>query len=248
MSRSKEDMPFGKFKEIVDKCKKAGVETIMPMLNGESLLYPEIKLAIEHIKRKGMSVYLATNMTMADKKFIDFIFKTFDKSDTLIMSLDTVKEDTFVAMNKGTTKLFKQRQKNIDYFFKKYMKKKPFMVGIQRTISEHNDSNYERAEFIHYFDPYLSNTVRIQHNNMLNWGGAIESKAVGYKRGFCTHLYYDLCIMVDGRVCLCCIDYECSECLGNIFTDKIEDIYNSELINSYRHEFPQGLCKNCNAH
>ena len=68
--------------------------------------------------------------------------------------------------------------------------------------------------------------------------------------GFCMALKTQLAILVDGTVVPCCLDSNGSIPLGNIYTDTLEEIMNSErfinLKKSFQDRKPcEKLCKNC---
>ena len=58
----------------------------------------------------------------------------------------------------------------------------------------------------------------------------------------------------DGRIGLCCLDHELSEQVGDVKSNSIEEIWQGDVINSYRTKMLNldyssiGSCANCNAH
>jgi MoaA/NifB/PqqE/SkfB family radical SAM enzyme len=247
MKRKKLLMKIDDFKLIVDKCKDAGIDTILPFMNGESSLHPDFEEAIRYIKKKGLAIYLNTNMANADKALIDFLFNTLDRKDKIILSLDTTEKEIYKALAKGSSAQFDNREGAVAYFLSEFVRRdEPFMLGIQRVVVEENNTIPEFQNFYKKYDKYVSNQVSIEHVISLNWAGAIPSVREGGKRNFCPHLYYTIYILVDGSVCLCCFDYEGNVILGNIYRQSIEEIYNSDLMKKYRNIYPHNGCVYCN--
>ncbi|PKK95999.1 MAG: radical SAM protein [Tenericutes bacterium HGW-Tenericutes-4] len=68
---------------------------------------------------------------------------------------------------------------------------------------------------------------------------------------YCLALKNQIAILSDGTVVPCCLDYNASITLGNIFNESLEDILNSDLAKKMLLEFKNRtpvckLCQNCN--
>lgn len=69
--------------------------------------------------------------------------------------------------------------------------------------------------------------------------------------GKCYGLINQLGILCDGSIVPCCLDSNASICLGNIYSDDLDEILNSERVNSMIDGFKRGykceeFCKHCN--
>lgn len=245
MERSNQDnMPLETFEKILTKCKNSGVKMILPFLNGEPFLHPDIKQIIRLIKNNDLACYLNTNMTVLNKELVDFLFNVLDSRDCIVMSIDTAIAETYKLMRGND--LFKQRESNMFYFFQKFwLFKEPFKVSLQRVVTKYNNSDQEQRAFIDRYFKYTSRNCDMSSTPLMNWGGKIESEKIA-SRTFCNRLSRDLTIMIDGRVCLCCIDCNGDEIMGDVNNQNIEEIYNSDKYQQYRINYPYGLCKNCN--
>ena len=79
---------------------------------------------------------------------------------------------------------------------------------------------------------------------------AYRGRGIG-KKDPCRLLWTEMVISWDGRVSLCCNDYENKAVLGDIKTQSIKEIWSGERLNSIRNfhkkrKFDRiGICKNC---
>lgn len=243
MTRKIDTMSLDNFKVIVNKCKDEGIKTITPFLNGESFLLKDIFDYLNYIKNQGLRIRIVSNMTVVFPHITDKIFELFNYADTFTMSIDGVNEENYKKFKKYAPP-FQQREDNIQYFLKKYKElDEPFMLGIQGICSE-----FETIQsFKMKYDNMSSNVCDVNSVFQINWAGVIESNWQGHGNNFCPKLYKDMTVMVNGDVCLCCLDYNGNTIIGNIFKQNIKDIYNSEVMLKHRNSFPQGICKRCNA-
>jgi radical SAM protein with 4Fe4S-binding SPASM domain len=88
----------------------------------------------------------------------------------------------------------------------------------------------------------------------LEWGERFEwpdvNSQIKGSRFFCYGLKDQFGILVDGTVVPCCLDSEGRINLGNIFTENIDDILNSEraraMVEGFQHRAAtEELCKKC---
>ena len=70
------------------------------------------------------------------------------------------------------------------------------------------------------------------------------------EKGYCHGLKSHIGILVDGSIVICCLDTNGDTKIGNIFTDNIDDILNSQLTSKVINGFNNRcvyfeLCKHC---
>ena len=96
--------------------------------------------------------------------------------------------------------------------------------------------------------------IRIRDKMYLEWGDRFEwpdsNAEIKGERFFCYGLKDQFGILVDGTVVPCCLDSDGVIALGNIFTDQIDDILNSDraraIVESFKRECAsEDLCKRC---
>jgi len=70
----------------------------------------------------------------------------------------------------------------------------------------------------------------------LHNGGGTEpfGRKVSYANSKCDYLWKSMVILIDGRVSLCCLDYDGVYTLGNVYDESIYDIWHGEKYKLYR--------------
>jgi len=244
MKRKQEFMPIEKYKLIIDKCKKEGVTIVCPFLNGESALHPDFIEALKYTKEQGLTIYLYDNMSLIDKQIADVILDLFSTGDMIVCSIDSVNPETYKIMKNLD---FEKTMKNTNYFITEYFKQeKDFFLNVQQIKYEETDTSEEMNSFIKYFNKWKGEKYKIISGEAMNWAGAIKNKSniTGNK---CIRLERDMTVLVNGKVCLCCLDYEGNQTYGDIFKQDINEIYNCKELNNIRDNFPIKMCKGCDA-
>ena len=92
----------------------------------------------------------------------------------------------------------------------------------------------------------INSTTYVDKDNEFKW-----PKITNYQsNGYCYALKTQIAILSDGTVVPCCLDSNGQIELGNIFTDSLEDIINSERYQNLKKSFQdrkpcEELCKSC---
>ena len=111
------------------------------------------------------------------------------------------------------------------------------IVGMDSKVKTQEERNYDSDEHIKEED---QNRFTESTTEAFNFS--------------CTHPWEEMVIGADGRVGLCCLDYELSAEVGNIYNNSLKAIWQGEEMNKYRalHEdrayYKISACKECNAH
>lgn len=99
-------------------------------------------------------------------------------------------------------------------------------------------------------NPKVSYNARSSNEVLPNYGGIIPQDYNAHDFGFCNFPFRKLVFSFNGDVILCCNDFKQETNLGNIFTDSILSIWNSNNFNAIRlsllNEKRIGLCDKCN--
>ena len=81
-----------------------------------------------------------------------------------------------------------------------------------------------------------------------NWHSLIESKNLEVRNGYCVRPKLQMCVLVDGRVSLCCMDMEGEVILGDAKEQSLKEIWFGDKAIKYREtkKFDLEPCKQCN--
>ena len=255
MRRKKNVMPLSDFKKYCNQ--------IMPYLNikrvmltglGEPLLDPTIYEKIAYIKKKWphIYVYFFTNGALLDvergkkliKSGIDEISISFNGGE---------KKDYEKVMGLE----FEPTLKNIMAFLryrKKNKIKKP-LVKISCVLIKDNEGSEQ--EYINLFKNYADSVVV---KPAINWAGTkkdfkrskkYKEKAQKNKGWACRGIWSTVDVQVDGKIVICCNDYEQKMPVGDLNKQTIKEVLNSPQLNKIKElhlnkQFDKiELCKNC---
>lgn len=242
MTRPKVKMSMELFKKIVDELHAYGVKSVTPSFYSEPFLDPDIFDRIKYLKEKKMRVKIFTNASILDN---DKIEKLLDcPPDVIIASIDAVNPFTFKKIRTGLDlDIVRENIKRLAYRKKERGLKAPLIttVFVLQDVNKNELGQYKR-EWEGVVDK-----VDVNIDNMLVKG---IPNFCHYPFP-CIKLFNMFIILSDGRVSLCCNDYDGKYCLGDFNKQTFEEIYFGPVAQRYRelHEgFKSGqlkICKDC---
>jgi radical SAM protein with 4Fe4S-binding SPASM domain len=234
MKRKREIMNFKLFKNIVDQLSEINFDqTVAPFLEGESLLIPNILDYLRYIRKKlpKAKVSLISNGTRLDK-LADSILKE-GLLDSLVISFDGGNKESYEAVRRGLS--FEKISNNVHKFIsrRKDLKKEKPTVSISMVVTNknYNSQNELKKEF--------SDADDIGFHKRFNWAGQHgpvktsknRLKTFLTKQNYCQRFNSTITILADGRVALCCFDYEGTELLGDLKKQSIMEVWNGKKTN-----------------
>lgn len=250
MKRQLGAMEDSLYRRIIEQCQP--LATVWTFMMGEPLMDKNLPQRIIHAKNVGIKrMGVFTNASLLE---LDLADRLLDSGlDHITISFDALTEQTFKEIRPGLN--FRQVTKNIENLVKlrrKRKEKKPF-IAIEFVKMQRNASEAEpfRKKWERIVDAvYISNTI--------NWGGVNQTKppaqASYYKmRRPCYMPWRDMVLFVDGRVTLCCYDYEGSVILGDASKQSLKEIWTGTRLAEIRKMHLNGefdkipVCTNCNA-
>ncbi|MDP2947018.1 MAG: radical SAM protein [Nanoarchaeota archaeon] len=237
-------------RKIVDEAKKYGPRGFSLHKDGEPLLHSDLFKIIEYIKKSNSknAIYLTTNGILLDKEKALKILKS--GVDRFNISIGAARKETFKKI-KGYDALEKIEE-NVRNFIK-LKKDGGYKTEISVQIIKLEETAAEIEEFKNKWKKY---PVKINIWNFLNWGGAKEDKVgddVAPKARYpCYALWFSPAINWDGRVSLCCMDWDEKLIIGDINNQNLAEIWQGEKLKNYRKIHLQGkynqlpVCDKCN--
>ena len=253
MKRKKDVMSFNLYKKIIDECKTFGIQRIQLAGTGEPLIDPLLFERISYAKKIGIKeVNIFTNASLLNKEKQENLLMS--GVDLVHLSIDSFTRETYEKIRCGL--FFEEVKENVLSFLR--MKKerkysKPFIVVGGLRVKGYL-SDYLKSDF-HKEVEKLCDLVWIgKEEDTHNWAGSVEKINSEFSVSYnfpCRRLWASLSVLWDGKVSLCCIDYEGSMILGDVNKQSIIDIWNSKRFNEIRQnhlhlQFNKiALCKNC---
>lgn len=204
---------------------------------GEPLLHPQLIEIISDLRENNVYPRLSTNATLLNPELSEQIIQS--GLSEIVFSVDGTNKDSYetVRVNADYAKVLK----NINYFLnlKKEMHSKEPITQVQLI----NLNNQEVQPFINYWlqtdvdwiniKTPSTRALQIRDKNLMN---SIQNSSQ-YKKEFpCYWFWSSLIILSDGDVVPCCTDLKGNIVLGNVFDQKLEDIWNNNQIKTIRYE------------
>jgi MoaA/NifB/PqqE/SkfB family radical SAM enzyme len=222
MQRGRGVMSLELFRKIIDQAADLNVRSIKLAGLGEPLLDKDIADKIAYAKKKKLSVKMFTNGMLLNRQKAQQLVGS--GVDEIFISVDGGSQAVQERLRKGSN--FSQIHDNLSNFkrLRQEMKaegKKIPEVIITVTYQEANKS--ERKLIIENWGNLVD---RIRLFPIHNWN--VDVKVPRRASEPCHLPFFQMAICWDGRVALCCIDYECHHQLGNVTKESISSVWQGD--------------------
>jgi radical SAM protein with 4Fe4S-binding SPASM domain len=229
MERKKGFMDIHLFKKIIDD--NPFLDFVLAFQWGEPLLHKNFFEMIGYANSKGIRTMITTNGTLLDDDMIEKLVKS--GLERLTISVDGV-GDTHTRIRGYDYYKLKEniiKLKTVRDRFKSKMK-----IDISMVVFEDTEGEMER-----YFNEWRGVADRVQ---------VVPRFTSSQRKHRCRELWRGTTVVLwDGRVTICCADYDGRMIIGDVNKEKLINIWNGEKMRSLRRmhvkeEFP-GVCRNC---
>jgi len=232
MTRPMGVMSDALFHKIIKEGKEMGVKHFYPFLNGEPFIFPRIYKWLDYMEKEKVWVSLYTNAEFMD---VDRLVK-YKNIYFINCSLNAATKEIYDKIMRGCD--FYKAKKNIGDL----IKKSSFRIRVSMVVNEEN------AHENRMFRKMWGKNAKVSY--YLNWAGKRHSlfESKGIKKP-CYHLLNFITILWDGRVALCCMDYNGNVILGDLNKQSLKEIVKNiePLIERHKKlDFNMPLCQECN--
>ena len=248
MKRGIGKMNFDLFMRIIDESVKGGARRILPFLFGEPFIQSDIGRYLSYIraKSKGINISILTNGLLLNNEKMEILFE--NKVNAIGVSLDAATQETYIAIrrNKG----FQQAEQNIKELLSLRKKRGASIPFIAVQFVAMKDNMHEVEAFRQKWEGIVDSVNFGGYSDMAR-GVEPFINPSGLKPVPCFRLWNELIICNDGKVALCCKDWDCSITLGDVNNQSLIDIWNSKALHDIRdkHLMHQrgdlSLCSKC---
>lgn len=230
MTRPKETMPMELFKKIVDDCIKEGIKNFNLNFYNEPFLDPLIFERIQYLKSKNLRASLYSNGSVVNEAMAEKILES--GLDEINFSFDSIRKETYEKIRIGLN--FKETLDNILNLIKK---KKGF--GLKRprirVVLVKQELNKDEVEDYKNFWKGKADMIVIgtddNRNETSELFGSLRKKTIPFP---CRKLWREMVVMSDGKIPLCCIDYDGKVILGDFKIQTLREIWESEKFKKIR--------------
>lgn len=256
MSRPKKDMDPDLAEKILADCRNKPLRKINFFWFGESLLYPQLPRILTYARRKlpGVKRNLSTNGALLDEELSSTIIRD-NLLTTLNIDIDGFTAVTAQKIRRGVK--YDRVIENIDTLLRHRKIQKTSSPRISVTLVEMEENREEIDDFIRYWREKVDH---VQVNPYNVWLGDVQKQSSEdikeQNKGFqfpCEHPWNELSVAQDGRVSLCCLDYNCRAIVGDVKNQSIKEIWNGPEMKAYHRLWLEGryreipICRDCNA-
>jgi radical SAM protein with 4Fe4S-binding SPASM domain len=247
MKRKQGVMGDSLFEKILGQCKSFGVDYVTIYGFGEPLIDPSFCRKVDLAKKRGLSrVTTNTNGLLLNEVVAENLIKS--GLDEIYVSVDANTPETYQKVRNSNR--FSVVEGNIRSLIRKRHEigRKNPTVTLSYVESELN--KHETRDFVSKWQGIV-NCISI--SKIHNWTGDILIKSnAGYRmRDPCRLLWTDMVINWDGKVPLCCNDYENSVTFGDLNLNSLEAIWSGQKmkwargLHTKRRFNKISACRNC---
>jgi radical SAM protein with 4Fe4S-binding SPASM domain len=197
--------------------------------------------------RKVKKIATNTNASFLEKTNIEGLLTS--GLDEIYISFDAALENSYRKIRPGLD--FYKVESNIKELVRKKKEKK---LRLPRIYLSFVKCSHNRNEVDLYLSKWKGVVDCISISYLVNWGGKFSGENLledTKRRDPCRFLWTDMVISYNGKVAMCCYDYENEIIIGDISKENIMDIWSGKILNALRkshlkYQFDDiSLCKNC---
>jgi hypothetical protein len=246
-------MPLELFEHVLAALGETPPQWVALNHYGEPLLDPHFRARVEMLRERRFPLHLFTNGTMLKDSLAEFL------SDgglfATVFNFPSIDPTEWCSLMRMTERSYHNARRAIEH----YLSLGGGRAEVLISVNAHTDNQEERAERIaEHFSAFGAVKVFLEDTN--SRAGAVENNLVridargaGRRFGGCERIVNHLHVSWEGKVFLCCQDYEQRVILGDLREQSIAAIMSSEVARRLRAEIfglapmsPGRLCLNCN--
>jgi sulfatase maturation enzyme AslB (radical SAM superfamily) len=240
MHRRQGVMDFDLFRKIVDECATLGITHVRVHNYGEPFLDRQLVEKVRYAKRRGIAeVGMISNGSLIDE-------------DTARGMIEAGLDAINISVDAAGKEVFEKTRIHLDY---------DTVIGnIKRLHALREASGRRRPRLILSFvrqdnsadeqafiDEWSRIADKIHITDLHNWAGTLHERSnVRYP---CYRIWQTFTVLWDGRVSLCCADYDGRNVLGDLRVSTIAEIWNSRGYRAVRRQHLESggpeICRSC---
>lgn len=232
ITRPKGEMSDELFYKIIKEGKEIKHSFFVPFLNGEPFIFSRIWKWLDYMEKEKVRIHLYTNAEFMD---VDRLVK-YSNIRLVCCSVNAATKETHKKVMRGPNyDIVKAKVEDL-------IKKAKFPVFVSMVEVEANIHEKEMFKKM-----WGKNAI---FGEFKNWGGARHDKLEKTgKRIPCWTLLNTMNILWDGRVVLCCLDYDGKLILGDVNKQTLTEIWHQSHWLREKHrklDFSMIPCRECN--
>jgi len=240
MHRRQGVMDFDLYRKVVDEAVQLGISHVRVHNYGEPFLDRELVEKVRYAKQKGVAeVGMISNGSLITE---DIARGMIDAGlDAINISVDAAGKEVFES-----TRLHLKYDTVVDNI--RTLARLRNEAGrthpkLILSFIRRDNSDEERAFIAEW--SRLADKVHV--NDLHNWGGTLNTTSdITFP---CYRLWLTFTVLWDGRVSMCCADFDGRHIFGDLRTESIAEVWNSPLYRAARRQHLEsggpGICRTC---
>jgi len=240
MHRRQGVMDEALFRKVVDDCAALGIRHVRLHNYGEPFVDRHLTDKIAYAKQKGIAeVGVISNGSLIDEQAARGVIEA--GLDAINISVDASGREVFERTRVGLE--YDKVIANIERLVRIRAELGRTHPKLILSFVRQDNSDEERA----FIDHWRTIADKIHITDLHNWAGTLNRDSdVRYP---CYRQWLTFTVLWDGRVSLCCADFDGRVILGDMRTSNIRDIWESETYRQVRREHLESggpeICRAC---
>jgi MoaA/NifB/PqqE/SkfB family radical SAM enzyme len=240
MHRRQGVMSLELFKKVVDECAELGITHVRMHNYGEAFIDRKLVEKVKYAKDKGIKeVGMISNGSLITEQVARGMVEA--GLDAINISVDAAGKDVFDATRLGLN--YDKVIANVERLVRvraELGKSRPKLI---LSFVRQSNSVDEQAFIAHW--KAIADKIHI--TDLHNWAGTLNKESdVNYP---CYRPWLTFTVLWDGRVSLCCADFDGRTILGDLNASSIRDIWNAEPYRQARRLHLESggpdICRSC---
>jgi MoaA/NifB/PqqE/SkfB family radical SAM enzyme len=240
MHRRQGIMTVNLFRKVVDECVELGITHVRMHNYGEAFIDKQLVEKVRYAKQRGVrEVGVISNGSLISEEVARGMIDA--GLDAINISVDAAGKDVFEATRIGLK--YDKVIANIERLVRlrgESGKRRPKLI---LSFVRQNNSADEQA----FIEHWRAIADKVHITDLHNWAGTLNTQSdVNYP---CYRPWLTFTVLWDGRVSLCCADFDGRTILGDLNTSSIREIWNAEPYrNARRQHLESGgpdICRAC---
>jgi len=240
MHRRQGVMDFDLYRKVVDECAALGITHVREHNYGEPFLDKQLVEKVRYAKSKGIrEVGMISNGSLITEDIARGMIEA---------GLDAIN----ISVDAAGKEVFESTRVHLDY--------DTVIANIRTLVRLRNEAGKTHPKLILSFvrqdnsadeQAFIAEwskvADKIHITDLHNWAGTLNERTnVTYP---CYRLWLTFTVLWDGRVSMCCADFDGRHIFGDLRTQTIAEVWNSRLYRAARKEHLEsggpGICRTC---
>ncbi len=240
MDRKQGVMDMALFRKVADECAALGIEHVRMHNYGEPFVDRSLVEKVRYAKQVGIpQVGMISNGSLISEEAARGMIEA--GLDAINISVDASGKDVFEKTRVGLK--YDKVIGNIERLVRLRADAGKTRPKLILSFVRQDNSEDERA----FIEHWRKIADKIHVTDLHNWAGTLNQQSqVNYP---CYRPWLTFTALWDGRVSLCCADFDGRTILGDLRTQSIQEIWNSEAYRAVRRQHLESggpdICRSC---